>query len=205
MVAGSAGLFVSHALSFAARGCLVCCGALVSRGAPISACLLPVGLWLAPCTDFADWERVSPAPLLVSLQLAISLSLEFLESRRCQADPVTPPQPPWGVCCCDGCITHDVCFGVNTFCVIFSCAQKSPKHGRKKAPSRGACVGVVRLGWPMAPGLSEQVRPALMAHAGGGRFRYVTYWRGSALHPLPQTLGWCPASSRQTPPASLAA
>ena len=45
---------------------------------------------LAPCTDFADWGRVSPAPLLVALQLAISLSLEFLESRRCQADPVTP-------------------------------------------------------------------------------------------------------------------
>lgn len=45
---------------------------------------------LAPCTDFADWGRGSPAPLLVALQLAIAISLEFLESRRCQADPVTP-------------------------------------------------------------------------------------------------------------------
>lgn len=90
VVAGSSGSGVSHVLSFAALGCLVCCGALVSRGAPISACLLPVGLRLAPCTDFADWERVSPAPPLVALQLAISLSLEFLESRRCPADTVTP-------------------------------------------------------------------------------------------------------------------
>lgn len=45
---------------------------------------------LAPCTDFADWGRGSPAPLLVALQLAIAISLEFLESRRCPADPVTP-------------------------------------------------------------------------------------------------------------------
>ncbi len=36
---------------------------------------------LAPCTDFADWGRGSPAPLLVALQLAIALSLKFLEIR----------------------------------------------------------------------------------------------------------------------------
>lgn len=52
--------------------------------------MTPHARTLAPCTDFADWGRGSPAPLLVALQLAISLSLKFLESRRCQADPVTP-------------------------------------------------------------------------------------------------------------------
>lgn len=59
-----------------------CCGALVSRGAPISACLLPVGLRLAPCTDFADWGRGLPAPLLVSLQLAIAISLGWCDLER---------------------------------------------------------------------------------------------------------------------------
>lgn len=65
-----------------------CCGALVSRGAPISACLLPVGLRLAPCTDFADWRRVSPAPLLVALQLAIAISLGWCDfGRRAGRNP----------------------------------------------------------------------------------------------------------------------